>query len=160
MLTSTVAVHGFSHRHAGGGESHSHRAHATADCEYSHDHHNCRRHGHVPPEQAIEHEPDVLAGSELHVHLCILGFDVSLPPSDDSEHQDAEIVTLLDHGSLLVPVVTRDLPAFEPLVRQLIAIALTGDVPGNTHDQVGHALVSTPPPCDCARLERSGVLLI
>ena len=162
MLTSAVAAHGFSHRHAGGDESHSHRAHATVDGGHSHDHDDCRHHSHVPPEQAIEHEPDVLAGSELHAHLWILGFDLSLPPSDGSEHQDqdTEFVTLLGQGNMPFPVVTRHLPAFELLLLQLNAVALTGDVPIDTFDRIGHAQVSTPPLCDCARFERSGVLLI
>lgn len=109
-------------------------------------------------ESAASDEPLSLTRSTLHAHISILGFDVSIPPADKSEHRDpnAELFTLLGNGQTPVPVITRHLPAFEPLLHQLDAVALKND----TFDQVGRSQVSAPPLCDCARFERSGVLLI
>lgn len=162
LLTNAVGAHSFSHRHAGGHEAHAHHAHAAIDGEHGHGHAEHSHHGHASPEQAADDAIDALAGAGLHAHLCLLGFELSLPLSDESRHEDqtAEAFLRLGPSRMNAPSIERHLAAVELLLLHGYAIAANSDVTCDWASRIDHAQISTPPLCACARHERSGVLLI
>ena len=159
LLTNSVAVTHFSHIHAGGEECHSHGA------EADHGHVGCHEGGHAHEGISAERDDDgnvthLTTGPIPHAHVSLFGFMFSLPSSDKSgpNEDEPDELAALDDDPAIVPInhLVRcdDVRPGSPL-----------SCPGDTIVQIPAtktlcAQVPTPPLCDRARFERSGVLLI
>ena len=118
------------------------------------------------PHHSHQVEPDreTLPGHKLHVHLRFFGFDLTIPDSSDGDSDRG--TRLVDEAGTLVRIVDDPLPdhgrAMDWFGELALAIQLPciGDVPTPVPILALPPPVTSPPLCDAARHERSGVLLI
>lgn len=162
LVVDGVGLHGFGHAHLGGDQDHSHEDGATAEhdectCHHCHgDHH----HSQHQAESSLACEAELTAGLVEHAHLSIFGFEFSVPISDESQgkhpSQSLSFICLRD-DCVVVPVVR---PVHSDLLLQ--ALLTTEDSQTAEMDLAApaKAQVPSPPLCDSARFERSGVLLV
>ena len=160
VLAWGVAPSAIRHGHEGG-EDTSHRHDAVAH----HGHHDDAR-GHLTNEdsQAVEAELSsaVLRNLVVHLHWNLLGVDFSVPvsedeqPSDGSSAEELVVVPLVD--SVPNPVLDRGggVNCDSVTVQQPGLDAAVDEPPSLTTA----APTQSAPLCDCARHERSGVLLV
>lgn len=129
-------------------------AHTEGQAPHSHsrdgDHNHCHEHG-DPCHGHDQHD----ASFEWHTHIRLLGFDISLPGSEpDSDHSESTIAIAL--GQQCPPPATFVLNPFSALSQATMSSA------DAVHFNVGirsSTSVISPPLCDIARHERSGVQL-
>lgn len=166
LLTNSVGVHGYTHSHSDGDAPHAHDSHATAATAESdhpcslaleHFHDDCRA-AHL--RGAAEHQ--LSKGQVAHSHLNVFGIDFSIPtPIDSQESHESQ------HSLAFLRI--NDEPAIAPTLRverlDFLRTTLFASQDSITSVAESAAVQSspqvfTPPLCDGARLERSGVLLI
>jgi len=162
---------GYRHAHAGGDEHHHHDHHEGCNlCQHlnhDEDRHDEDRHdedcdAHAESDCEVDHEAQLVAGSTSHVHLTFFGFSLCIP-GEDVPHDD-------DNSE--IPSVESLLVACKPYVaHDASRVAARCDLPSQTLlalpacpelEQLAKRSppVTSPPLCDVARHELTGVLLI
>lgn len=155
LLVNGAGMHGFCHAHVEGDEFHSHdnETMLSHDC----DSHN-RDHS---QEKVVGYESQLAEVSIHHIHLSFFGMDFSQPdsedsPSDDEETQSSIFVRLTHDCSIVLVAQSLD----SDCLRILSLSPTSCDVVTFQVATLSAPQVPTAPLCDCARFERSGVLVI
>jgi len=161
---------GYRHAHAGGDELHHHSGcelcqhhNHDEDC-HDEDWHDDGCHAQADDEadhEEADHEEQLLAGSTWHVHLTFLGWSLCIPGEDVPHDHDPEGPSVESVLIVSEPFVANNGPS----------VATRYDIPSQAflalpvrpeHEQLAKRPppVTSPPLCDVARRELTGVLLI
>lgn len=170
LLCAAVLVSGskpvaMRHAHADGDIPHAHGRYA---CEHPRSrvaHHRGHDHHHHDGDEAHDAVLSLGAGAVVwHVHVWVLGFELTWPVSPDSQTEDEApepVIVSLAESELLPPGLS---PAKYGVVSDECLPAKLADNSGflrsDRRIQPAEDWPSSPPLCDTARHERSGVQLI
>lgn len=165
VLAGGIMPPGLRHAHADADRPHRHHlgsdGHALhADHPHDQDHHVLR---HDPDR--LELEIDALPDSRLHVHLGWFGFELTLPAPGGPDGGSEREVSPGDERAALIRLVEERVPDpsrtqhwIDDLILALYLPCL-GDVPASIQGPFPSPPPISPPLCDAARHERSGVQL-
>jgi hypothetical protein len=152
---------GLVHSHAGGTEPHCHDEAANlASGEHAHPHPHPHPHHKRDREQAQPRDEALHDAGQVHVHLWLFGFHLSLPAPADLPEDLPQIETLfvaLPHAG----TVTHEREGANSLVTLQEQLSVpTGLAHLRQAGSIAFKQRTSFPLCDTARLERSGVQLI
>lgn len=165
VAPSRVAIQ---HAHAHGDEPHTHGSHGdphvSSDCHNHDDCHSGDGHSHRHPHETQTHEAVAsIAPVTAHIHVWLLGFQLTLPlmPGSESEEQGSQgILVSLGESEFLQ---AESSSSNDRQLRDCLSVVLLSDTGFVRSDQCLRSAdkrPSSPPLCDTARHERSGVQLI
>jgi len=165
---------GFRHAHAGGDAPHTHGSdgdpHVSSHC-HNHDNH-CHEgsgHGHRHPHQHPGEMEMPAADATIepvtaHVHVWLLGFQFTLPVPRGSETEDEGsqpiLISLASGEFVQAPCLSPKNDCAGNLCLTPSLLRNEGFLPPELSCRSAESRPSSPPLCDTARHERSGVQLI